>query len=172
MGQVRDIRLCLEMIPDGVLECWSVGKKCLVPVFTDQIILRSKSILLLVFVHYSITPALQYSILVFSKQTPFRGNSSRSFGLDSLCINIDISDYQTSFFLTRGRNVILFTHSKFMIMNADGEIGKEVGLAWRSRMRGPVPGPLSDDPTAPLTKPHNDEVEARWILIPLLKGPY
>ena len=73
MGQVRDIRLCLEMMPEGVLEYWSVGKNRQVPVFTDQIILRTKSTLLPVFVHYSITPALQSSILGLSKQSPFRG---------------------------------------------------------------------------------------------------
>ena len=111
VGQVRDIRLCLEMMPDGVLEyppsprlrrdrleCWSVGKNRRVPFFTDQIILRSKSILLPVFVHYSITPTLQYSILGFSKQSPFRGNSRPGpspayvrgcfMGLDSLLILI------------------------------------------------------------------------------------
>ena len=92
MGQVRDIRLCLEMMPDGVFEYRSVGKNRQVPVFTDQIILRSKSILLPVFVHYSITPALQYSILGFSKQSPFRGNSRPGpLGLDSLLFILDLS---------------------------------------------------------------------------------
>ena len=88
MGQVRDIWLCLEMMPDGVyqywntgvLECWSVGKNRQVPVFTDQIILRSKSILLQVFAHYSITPALHYSNTPFwaVKNHPLSGvNRSR-----------------------------------------------------------------------------------------------
>ena len=72
----------------GVLEFWSIGKKCQVPDFyrSDDIEIKIDNHTgVCSLFHYSITPLLQYSNLGWSKQSPFRGNSKPGpLGLDSL----------------------------------------------------------------------------------------
>ena len=92
LGVVRVQRLGLEAMPDGVLEYWSGGVLEKISRFLPFRVgldydpnRYSFWSFLIIPLQHSTTPVLHYSVMGFSKQSPFRGNSRPGpLGLDSL----------------------------------------------------------------------------------------